>query len=137
MVSNPGTEVFCPKCNCSDVYNFEDDFVEGSEWTHEYCCVECGHDFGKELNLVKSELKPKIRDRSHYMPCRAASGRKSCDNNDGIAVKLRGKLLDEVYLIVSDYLQVDVGVLKAKYSHLNNGQQRMCLGNKLRHHFKK
>lgn len=81
-----------------------------------------------------------------YQTCTAASGRVSCDNGDKVAKALRGKNLSEAYAIVAETLtgggdeeatktlEMD---LWAKYTHLNPGQQRMCLGNKLRGFFKK
>jgi hypothetical protein len=72
------------------------------------------------------------RDLSRYQPCRAASGRKSLDNGDETAMNLRGKTLEEAYDIGSQYLGETVTALKSRYSHLNPGQQRMCLGNRLR-----
>jgi hypothetical protein len=67
----------------------------------------------------------------------AASGKRSFDNADTIAVKMRGKTLEEVAEIASVIL-VEQGEgmtaveLLAKYSHLNPGHQRMCIGNKVR-----
>jgi hypothetical protein len=65
------------------------------------------------------------------------------DCNDQVAQSLRGKSLDEVYKIVAEKLQEAEGDgeltvsaaesgLRAKYVHLNPGQQRMNLGNILR-----
>lgn len=64
---------------------------------------------------------------------RTESGRKSFDTGDSIATKLRGKTLEEVYAIAAKGLGESIKDLAAKYSHLNPGQQRMCLGNRLRH----
>lgn len=67
----------------------------------------------------------------------AASGKRSFDNADAMAVALRGKTLEEVYGIVSGIL-ADNGepesaeALQARYAHLNPGHQRMCVGNKAR-----
>lgn len=45
--------------------------------------------------------------------------------------------LDEVYEVGAKHLGATVRELKAKYKHLNNGQQRMIIGNRLRALFKK
>lgn len=67
-----------------------------------------------------------------YQPCVAASGKKSKDNNDAVAQELRGQTLDFAYTRAAEYLQVAEDALRAQYSHLNPGQQRMCLGNRIR-----
>ena len=74
----------------------------------------------------------RIADGYVYKACVAASGRKSCDNNDDIAKQLRGMPLDEAYKTVSRAIGVPLAELVNKYSHLNFGQQRMCIGNRLR-----
>lgn len=66
---------------------------------------------------------------------RAKSGQ--TDVGDEAAEMLRGKSIDEAYGIVADVVKVPELALRQKYSHLNPGQQRMNLGNKLRHHLKK
>lgn len=67
-----------------------------------------------------------------YNEIRAASGRKSLDNGDVIALSLRGKSLGEAYDITAAALGVDIKSLAKKYAHLNPGMQRMALGNRLR-----
>jgi len=66
-----------------------------------------------------------------------ASGRKVVDNNDQIANSLRGLWIDDLYPAVAKILDVPVAELKAKYSHLNNGQQSMNLRNRVRGHFRR
>lgn len=134
LVSNPGTEKFCPKCNGATVHEFgefEDHDIE--DWTHEFHCLKCGHDFGKELDKAKATkaMSNKLSERN-YENCIAASGRRSKDNGDLVARELRGKPLDEVYKKAAEYLEVEESVLRARYCHLNVGQQRMCLGNRIR-----
>lgn len=70
--------------------------------------------------------------KTRYTKCRAASGRSSLDNDDQVAQQLRGATLDHVYNVAARVLGVDEAVLVAKYGHLNPGQQRMCLGNRIR-----
>lgn len=86
----------------------------------------------------EEEDKPKrIAANYTYTSCRAASGRISCDNRDPVAENLRGMTLEQVYSIVHATIDVPLTDLKHKYMHLNNGQQRMCLGNRLRGWIKK
>ncbi len=85
----------------------------------------------KTEDLVR--VNPKINGQRYgYVPCIAASGRKSFDKDDSVANMLRGKTLDEAYEIASTILDIPVATLISAYRHLNPGQQRMCLGNKLR-----
>lgn len=67
---------------------------------------------------------------------RAKRGEK--DVGDPVAVMLReAKSLDDVYRIGGAYLEVQVADLKKKYEHLNPGQQRMNIGNRMRGKWKK
>lgn len=60
------------------------------------------------------------------------------DIGDEVALLLRpAETLDDVYRIAAKYLGVPEDELRAKYKHLNNGQQRMNLGNRMRGHMKK
>jgi len=54
------------------------------------------------------------------------------DCGDEIATMLRGKDLDDVYEYAAQVLGVALADLYAKYEHLNPGQQRMTLGNRIR-----
>lgn len=54
------------------------------------------------------------------------------DIGDETAVALREKTLDEVYDHAAELIGVAVEDLKSKYGHLNAGQQRMNLGNRIR-----
>ncbi len=66
---------------------------------------------------------------------RARSGQR--DIGDEVAVLLRGKELDECYTAAARFLREPEDGLRQKYQHLNPGQQRMNLGNKMRHFLKK
>jgi len=67
---------------------------------------------------------------------RAAHGER--DIGDEIATMLRAcKSFQETYARSSEYLGVPVQELEAKYSHLNPGQQRMNLGNRMRAKWRK
>lgn len=63
---------------------------------------------------------------------RTASGRNVYDNCDPVADALRGLSLGEQYELVAKEIGEKVTTLLAKYQHLNPGQQRMALGNRLR-----
>lgn len=80
-------------------------------------------------DMSEVEISP---DLKHYKKTTAASGRKSYDVGDDIAKLLRGKELAEVYELAAKKLDCSVRSLKEKYGHLNVGQQRMNLGNRLR-----
>ena len=86
-----------------------------------------GEEDGKEEPL--SRIKKYVKN---YETVLASSGKKSKDSGDRVAVELRGLTLDAVYGAVATALDTDVETLIAKYCHLNEGQQRMCLGNRLR-----
>lgn len=67
---------------------------------------------------------------------RAKAGIK--DVGDDVAVMLReAKTLDGVYQVGAEYLGVPEQELRAKYAHLNPGQQRMNIGNRMRAKWKK
>lgn len=137
LVSNPGDEMFCPKCNSAEISSYKNAIEDGldnvDDWTHEHRCLSCEHNFGKEVNVIKSSehMSEKLSERN-YTKVKAHSGRASLDCNDNVAVLLRGQSLDKCYEIASDVLDQSIAKLKTKYAHLNPGQQRMCLGNRMR-----
>lgn len=60
------------------------------------------------------------------------------DIGDEVATMLRGcKSLEEVYQAGAKYLKVDLQELRDRYAHLNPGQQRMNIGNRMRAKWKK
>lgn len=86
--------------------------------------------------------KPKLRSKSivpvgYRERCvidkehKTAGGNPSVHNGDALAVFLRGKSLEQVFELASKHLEGG-GALRAKYAHLNPGQQRMNVGNRLR-----
>lgn len=82
---------------------------------------------------MTEETKTVIRpDVEKYQKARAASGSYSQHNGDPVAVALQGANLDEVYSLASEVTGVPESDLHAKYDHLNPGQQRMSLGNRIR-----
>lgn len=64
-----------------------------------------------------------------YQRAKAASGAVSQHNGDVVAQTLAGMPLESVLAIANKMTSVD---LSAKYTHLNLGQQRMNLGNRIR-----
>ncbi len=71
-------------------------------------------------------------DVSKYQKSKSASGSVSLNNGDRVATAMNGLTLDEAYDLAAEVATVPVDELKAKYAHLNIGQQRMNLGNRIR-----
>jgi len=71
-----------------------------------------------------------------YFKNKKADGSTCLDNGDSVAAHLRGLELGEVYELVADKLGCSEKELMARYGHLNPGQQRMNLGNRLRGFYK-
>ena len=98
-------------------------------------------DEGSVISVGKSKVEAFVppkkeqkisREGHNYIKTKSANGRKSCDNGDTVAMMLRGKNLGEVYEIAAQLLDEPISSLVKSYEHLNAGQQRMCLGNRLR-----
>ena len=75
-------------------------------------------------DVLATKKKSKLRDKSGL--------KQSKDNGDATARALRGLNLNSVYEYASEFLKIPKNELKNRYNHLNHGQQRMCIGNKLR-----
>lgn len=78
---------------------------------------------------------PRLREaeyRAKLVKVTTAAGGKSLCNGDDIALQLQGKSLEDVYEIGARFLETTVDALREKYSHLNPGQQRMNIGNRMR-----
>jgi hypothetical protein len=113
-------EYFCPKCNKSHLECFENGDPDLEPFkTNKYWCQECDVEFGPRINRKPSN-------------CKTSKGRNSLDNGDRVALMLRGKQLEVVYEIAAKLLNISKSELLLRYNHLNPGQQRMCLGNRLR-----
>lgn len=109
--------------------------INGNKWTSDGSDLteeELAEDDGKEKPL--SRVKDYIEK---YDVVIAASGKKSRDTGDAVAKDLRGMTLVDTYKRVASILDTDVTELVNKYNHLNEGQQRMCLGNRLRGHYRR
>lgn len=89
-----------------------------------------------DIPAPKPKIKPNL-DKYTKHNARTSSGRKKVDNNDPVSKALRNcsnlydRVADLIYQI-EPTKKVIPQDLKDKYSHLNNGQQRMCLGNLVR-----
>lgn len=68
----------------------------------------------------------------NYAKSRSASGSVSRHNGDVVASTLAGLTLDETVAIAVEVLDIAESDLRAKYEHLNVGQQRMNIGNRIR-----
>ncbi|AIZ01482.1 hypothetical protein J3_0035 [Vibrio phage J3] len=77
----------------------------------------------------KTVVRP---DVDKYQKTRTAKGNTSLHSGDVVAVGLAPLVLSEVYAVAAEMMGVDVDTLVAKYQHLNEGMQRMNLGNRIR-----
>lgn len=59
-------------------------------------------------------------------------GRKVIDVDDPVARRLRELSMNDIFMEAATLLNVTTKSLKEKYSHLNQGMQRMTLGNLIR-----
>ena len=83
-----------------------------------------------EAATPKTTIRP---DTSEYKKARSAGGGMSQHNGDVVAVGLAGMNVLEVAKVASLLISGETEEqLLAKYSHLNIGQQRMALGNRVR-----
>ena len=81
------------------------------------------------LDVAKSYTRTKIEVKGEDGKKRAKT---VVDNDDPVATMLRGKSLDVVYTLAAKKCDMAEKDLRTKYGHLNQGMQRMNLGNKLR-----
>jgi len=79
-------------------------------------------------------LKDAGQDYKVNKEVKTEGGNASIDCGDEVAKKLRGKPLKDVYEAVAKVLAPEetVNSLKKRYGHLNEGMQRMNLGNRMR-----
>ena len=91
------------------------------------------------LELAPMAAKPYQKDPTKADLARVERARAGIkDAGDEVALLLRkAKDLADVYQIGAKYLSMKVDELKAKYGHLNPGQQRMNVGNKMRAFWRK
>ena len=81
-----------------------------------------------------NEEKPSLIsvDKEKYTKTKSASGKASLHNGDEVAVLMDGIELDKAYYAAAGFLGVTAKSLREKYGHLNQGMQRMNLGNRIR-----
>jgi len=96
------------------------------------------------VHLDLLDLAPQVKNIYAGAPTMAAEERKERakqgihDVGDEVATLLRAcKTLEDVYKVGAKFLELQVSDLRAKYQHLNNGQQRMNIGNRMRAKWKK
>lgn len=82
-------------------------------------------------------FNPNIRAKYERTKCEVSEDgstfvRTCIDNGDQISITMRPMNIEQVYLFASAMTEIDISTLKAKYSHLNIGMQRMNLGNAVR-----
>lgn len=81
----------------------------------------------------KDEDKTTIRPNTeNYTAGRSSSGAKTQHNGDAVATALDGATVDEAVKLVAEACGGTQSEWREKYAHLNVGQQRMNLGNRLR-----
>lgn len=95
-------------------------------------------DEGEEPEVDEENEKSivKKRYRQRYAKSKSASGNSSKICGDGTSKELEGLTLDEAYHHVADVTGEDVSDMVQRWAHLNVGQQRMLVGNKLRKFYK-
>lgn len=85
---------------------------------------------GDEDDAPRSmSIKPEYRQRYGSLKI---DGRTTQTCGDETAMQLVGMDLPSTYRLVANECGLDVDELMNRYAHLNNGQQKMCLSNRLR-----
>ena len=82
-----------------------------------------------ESKATESEALVKV-DREKYTESRTASGTKSLNNGDVVAVALTGVTMEELHQIADDFIEGND--FATRYANLNVGMQRMNIGNRIR-----
>lgn len=99
-----------------------------------FCVPADAIDLIPEDYITKAKRLPTVASVERTKRLRAGAR----DVGDEVATLLRKcSSLEETYKTASEYLGVPEAELLAKYGHLNPGQQRMNLGNKMRFKWKK
>lgn len=78
-------------------------------------------------SIVKSEYK------ARYLSTRSHTGSSSKICGDAISIMLNGQTVERCAEIVAGYTGDSAADLLSRYEHLNPGQRRMNIGNRLRH----
>lgn len=92
-----------------------------------------------EVEVAAPEPRTIVADsyRRRYQNVRSVNNNSSKICGDRISKMLHGKTLQEVAGIVAEYTGDSAADLLSRYEHLNPGQRRMNIGNRLRHWAKK
>lgn len=77
----------------------------------------------------KVRIRPNVEK---YTSAKSASGAKSQHNGDPVATALAGATVAECTKILAELSDVSQKSITEKYAHLNVGQQRMNIGNRIR-----
>lgn len=81
-----------------------------------------------EENSAPEVTKPVIRPKlENYVRAKSGTGKRTHRTDDVVARTLDGKTLDDIKAGAQT-----LGIDHSKWAHLNNGQQRMLIGNALR-----
>lgn len=92
----------------------------------------------EEAEEVSSKMAEALRKyRAGYKPAVAASGKKSLNNGDPVAIALEYMDWMQVMALCSQLLLIEYAELEARYAHLNIGARRMNCGNRIRAAYKK
>ena len=98
--------------------------------------IDCSTESDEAIEPISAQTIIKDKYRQKYKISVSPEGRKSLHNGDVVALMLEGKNVQECYSTVATETKTSIHTLMQKWSHLNNGQQRMLLGNYLRKHYK-
>lgn len=77
-------------------------------------------------SIIKSEYK------TRYLNTRSAAGSSSKICGDAISIMMNGQTIERCAEIVAEYTGDSAADLLSRYEHLNPGQRRMNIGNRLR-----
>jgi len=82
-------------------------------------------------DAVEKSNKPIIDiNKENYISTRSSSGSKSLSNGDVVALVLAGLSVADIHEICDRLMPTND--YPSRYSHLNIGMQRMCMGNRIR-----
>jgi len=86
----------------------------------------------KDENTAKEEANVSVSvnvDKDKYVTTKTSKGTKSLSNGDDVALALEGLTIEQVHTVAQRLLKMDTA---EKYGHLNEGMQRMNVGNRIR-----
>jgi len=108
----------------------DDDFPDGTDVAEMGAEADGEQDEGETVSSKMAEALRKARVR--YVKDKRPSGAATAHNGDVIARELRDYEPKEVCGLCDRCFDLPKGSTFAKYEHLNNGQQRMNAGNRIR-----